>query len=218
MNRTTLVSPSILAADFANIETEVKMVNDSAADYIHIDIMDGHFVPNISFGFPVTKAIQKHSKKPLDFHLMISNPDNYLEACIDSGAAIITVHVEVCHDLWATINRIKKFGAKAGVAVNPGTDIESLKEIISDIDLVLLMSVNPGFGGQSFIDNTYNKVLEIKELSSFLNKNILIEIDGGVNASNAAKLISTGANMLVAGSYVFNAPNPIEVIQSLKML
>ena len=218
MNRTTLVSPSILAADFANIETEVKMVNDSAADYIHIDIMDGHFVPNISFGFPVTKAIKKHSKKPLDFHLMISNPDNYLEACIDSGAAIITVHVEVCHDLRATINRIKKFGAKAGVAVNPGTDIESLKEIISDIDLVLLMSVNPGFGGQSFIDNTYNKVLEIKELSSFLNKNILIEIDGGVNASNAAKLISTGANMLVAGSYVFNAPNPIEVIQSLKML
>ena len=157
MNRTTLVSPSILAADFANIETEVKMVNDSAADYIHIDIMDGHFVPNISFGFPVTKAIQKHSKKTLDFHLMISNPDNYLEACIDSGAAIITVHVEVCHDLRATINRIKKFGAKAGVAVNPGTDIESLKEIISDIDLVLLMSVNQGFGGQSFIDNTYNK-------------------------------------------------------------
>lgn len=214
----TLVSPSILAADFANIERDVKMLNSSQADYIHIDIMDGVFVPNISFGFSVTKAIQKHALKPLDFHLMIKDADPYLKQCVDSGARIISVHFEACNHLHRTLTAIKDLGAKAGIAINPHTAISSLESILAFADLVLIMSVNPGFGGQKFIEESINKVGELREVADLLNPGLIIEVDGGVNAETGKKLVEAGANMLVAGSYVFKAEDPQKAIQGLKDL
>ena len=213
-----LISPSILAADFANLQKEVEMLNQSEADFIHIDIMDGVFVPNISFGIPVTAAIAKYAKKPLDVHLMIVNPDQYLEAFRDAGVAVISVHYEACPHLHRTIQAIKATGAKAGVAINPHTPVELLSELIQDIDLVCVMSVNPGFGGQKFIENTYDKVSRLKELIQRKRASTQIEIDGGVNAANAERLILAGADVLVAGSFVFSSPDPIETISKLKGL
>ena len=211
-----LISPSILAADFGNIERDVKMLNASVADYIHIDIMDGVFVPNISFGFPVIASMQKHANKPLDFHLMIKDPNPYLETCKAHGAEIITVHLEACIHLHRTIQHIQSLGVKAGVALNPHTNVALLEDIIEDVDLVLLMSVNPGFGGQKFISNTYRKIEKLVTMAKGRNDSLLIEIDGGVTSSNAAQLKSAGANMLVAGSFVFGASDPKSTIQSLK--
>lgn len=211
-----LIAPSILAADFGQIKSEVEMLNKSKSDYIHIDVMDGVFVPNISFGFPVIKSIKKHAQIPLDFHLMIIDPDPYLETCRDHGADVITVHYETCSHLHRTIQSIKSMNLKAGVALNPHTSIDFLKDILADIDLVLIMSVNPGFGGQIFIENTYKKIHKLSLLSQKLNPNLLIEIDGGVTLDNAFKLKESGANMLVAGSSVFNSSQPIDTIHSMK--
>jgi ribulose-phosphate 3-epimerase len=212
----TLIAPSILAADFANLQKEVEMLNSSQADFIHVDIMDGVFVPNISFGIPVTEAIHKHAKKPLDVHLMIVNPDNYLESFRKAGAEIISVHYEACPHLHRTVQAIHRLGAKAGVAINPHTSVGSLEEIIRDIDLVCLMSVNPGFGGQKFIENTYVKVSRLKDLILQKGSAAKIEIDGGVNLENAPKLIEAGADILVAGSFVFSSKNPQLTISDLK--
>lgn len=211
-----LIAPSILAADFANLERDVEMINRSRADWFHIDIMDGVFVPNISFGFPVMKAISKHAKKPLDVHLMIVDPDRYLQTCKDNGAEIITVHYEACTHLHRTLAAIKELGCKAGVALNPHTPVGLLQDVISDVDLVCLMSVNPGFGGQQFIERTYDKIKEMRSLSLERETNLFIEIDGGVGASNAAGLLAAGADVLVAGSFVFGSANPEETIASLK--
>jgi ribulose-phosphate 3-epimerase len=211
-----IISPSILAADFANLQREVEMLNSSQADWIHIDIMDGVFVPNISFGIPVMKAIYEHATKPLDVHLMIQNPENYVEAFKKAGAEIISVHYEACKHLHRNLQQIKALGCKAGVAINPHTNVQLLEDCIGDIDLVCLMSVNPGFGGQSFIENTYKKVRQLKEIISDANATTLIEIDGGVNQENAPKLIAAGADVLVAGSFVFNSSNPIDTISALK--
>ena len=213
-----LIAPSILAADFANLEREVKMINESQADWIHIDIMDGLFVPNLSMGVPVVEAINRHAKKPLDVHLMIVNPEKYVEAFQKAGAQVISVHLEACHHLHRNIQQVKSLGIKAGVAINPHTPISSLEEVIADIDLVCLMSVNPGFGGQKFIENTYQKVGDQKELISRKGSKALIEIDGGVNLQNASRLLQAGANVLVAGNFVFSSPKPQEVIQQLKVL
>lgn len=214
----SLIAPSILAADFANLQKEVEMLNQSEADFIHVDIMDGVFVPNISFGIPVTAAISKHAKKPLDVHLMIVNPDLYLEDFRAAGAAIISVHYEACTHLHRTLQAIKATGAKAGVAINPHTPIDLLTEVIQDIDLVCLMSVNPGFGGQKFIENTYSKISRLKDLILKTGAKTQIEIDGGVNSTNAEKLLNAGADILVAGSFVFNSANPLQTIKSLKSL
>ncbi|MFN3996591.1 ribulose-phosphate 3-epimerase [Algoriphagus sp.] len=214
----TLIAPSILAADFANLQKEVEMLNSSEADFIHVDIMDGVFVPNISFGIPVTEAIYKHARKPLDVHLMIVNPDNYLESIRNAGAEIISVHYEACPHLHRTVQGIHALGAKAGVAINPHTSIVLLEEIIGDIDLVCLMSVNPGFGGQKFIQNTYEKVSRLKELILKKGSSAKIEIDGGVNLENAPKLIEAGADILVAGSFVFSSKDPQQTISELKSL
>ena len=213
-----LIAPSILAADFSNLQRDVEMINRSDADWFHIDIMDGVFVPNISFGMPVLRDIKKHANKTLDVHLMIVNPDQYITKFAELGAEILTVHYEACTHLHRTIQGIKQAGMKAGVALNPHTNIENLKDTINDIDLVCLMSVNPGFGGQSFIENTYRKVIELKELIIKNHSNCLIEIDGGVINTNAEKLIKNGADILVAGSYVFKSKNPLETIKSLKNL
>lgn len=210
------IAPSILAADFANLQKEVEMLNLSQADFIHVDIMDGVFVPNISFGIPVMQAIHKHAKKPLDVHLMIVNPDQYLQAFRDAGAEIITVHFEVCSHLHRTLQAIRDMGAKAGVAINPHTSVDLLEDVLEDLDLVCIMSVNPGFGGQKFIENTYNKIIRLKELIISRKSNTQIEIDGGVNLSNASKLLNSGADILVAGSFVFNASDPIATIKELK--
>lgn len=211
-----LVAPSILAADFANLQQEIEMLNRSQADYIHVDIMDGVFVPNISFGIPVTEAIHKHAKKPLDVHLMIVNPDSYLDVFRNAGAEIISVHYEACPHLHRTVQAIHKLGAKAGVAINPHTAIELLGEIIADIDLVCVMSVNPGFGGQKFIENTYSKVSRLKDLILKRGSSAKIQVDGGVNLDNSPKLIQAGADLLVAGSFVFNSDDPQATIARLK--
>lgn len=213
-----IIAPSILAADFANLEKEVTMINDSAADWIHIDIMDGVFVPNISMGIPVVEAIKRHAKKLMDVHLMIVQPERYVEAFQKAGAQLISVHIEACPHLHRNIQQIKALGCKAGVAVNPHTPIAQLTEIIEDIDLVCLMSVNPGFGGQKFIENTYAKVRELKTLIAERKSSALIEIDGGVNQANAKALLQAGADVLVAGNFVFSAENPKEVIHRLKSI
>jgi ribulose-phosphate 3-epimerase len=212
----TLIAPSVLAADFANLQRDSEMLNKSEADWFHIDIMDGVFVPNISFGMPVLKAIAKHATKPLDVHLMIVNPDQYIETFAELGSAVLTVHYEACDHLHRTLQKIKSCGMKAGVALNPHTPIAVLDSIIKDVDVVCLMSVNPGFGGQSFIEETYTKVKTLKALIQEKGATTLIEIDGGVTNKNAKRLIDAGADVLVAGSYVFRAEDPIQTIAGLK--
>jgi ribulose-phosphate 3-epimerase len=212
----TLIAPSVLAADFANLQRDSEMLNKSEADWFHIDIMDGVFVPNISFGMPVLKAIAKHATKPLDVHLMIVNPDQYIETFAELGSAVLTVHYEACDHLHRTLQKIKSCGMKAGVALNPHTPIAALESIIKDVDVVCLMSVNPGFGGQSFIEETYAKVRVLKALIQEKGSATLIEIDGGVTNKNAKQLIDAGADVLVAGSYVFGAADPIQTIAGLK--
>ncbi len=210
------IAPSILAADFANLQREVEMLNASQADWIHVDIMDGMFVPNISFGIPVTEAVNKHATKPLDVHLMIEQPDRYLEAFKKAGASVLTVHLEACKHLHRTLQHIKSLGCQAGVALNPHTPVSLLCDVLHDIDLVCIMSVNPGFGGQKFIEHTYSKVQELSGMIKARGSNTLIEIDGGVTKENAAKLTAAGANVLVAGSFVFSSQNPLATIQELK--
>ncbi len=211
-----IIAPSILTANFANLQQDIEMINQSQADWFHVDVMDGVFVPNISFGFPVLKAVKKFAKKPLDVHLMIVNPDNYIEEFAKAGADIITVHYEACVHLHLTVQLIKTTGCKAGVAINPHTPVMLLKDIIADLDMVLIMSVNPGFGAQQFIPHTISKITELKTLAKLLNPNLIIEIDGGVSISNIASLISAGANALVVGNAIFAAPNPVNMIASLK--
>ncbi|WP_394759792.1 ribulose-phosphate 3-epimerase [Flavobacterium sp.] len=214
----TLIAPSVLAADFANLQRDIEMINNSEADWFHIDIMDGVFVPNISFGMPVLEAINKHAKKTIDVHLMIVDPDRYIKTFADLGANILTIHYEACTHLHRTLQAIKAEGMKAGVALNPHTNIDLLENVINDIDMVCIMSVNPGFGGQSFIENTYDKVKKLKELINRKGASTLIEIDGGVTSKNAKQLVDAGANVLVAGNFVFKAENPTQTIADLKTM
>jgi len=211
-----LISPSVLSCDFANIQRDVEMINNSNADWFHVDVMDGVFVPNISFGFPVIEAIKKHAKKPLDVHLMIQNPDQYVDQFKKSGADILTVHYEACTHLHRTIQVIKEAGMKVGVALNPHTPVALLEDVIEELDLVLIMSVNPGFGGQKFIQNALVKVAQVKELIILKKSKALIEVDGGVNLETGKELVKAGADVLVAGSFVFNSENPTITIDSLK--
>jgi len=209
------IAPSMLAADFANLERDVKLVNQSQADWFHMDIMDGVFVPNISFGMPVLKAMAQHAKKPLDVHLMIVDPDRYIQTFADLGATVLTVHAEACTHLHRTVQAIKATGMKAGVALNPHTSISVLEEVISGLDLVCVMSVNPGFGGQQFIESTYDKVRRLRALANANNAEVMIEIDGGVTSKNATALVQAGADVLVAGSFVFRSENPSGTIADL---
>jgi ribulose-phosphate 3-epimerase len=215
MNR-PIIAPSVLASDFANLQREIEMINESQADWIHVDIMDGVFVPNLSMGLPVVDAIKRHAKKPMDVHLMIVQPERYVEAFRDAGAAIISVHVEACPHLHRNIQQIKALGCKAGVAINPHTPVNTLENILQDIDLVCVMSVNPGFGAQKFIGHTYRKVADLKKAIEASGSAAMIEIDGGVNQQNARALLDAGADVLVAGNFVFSAAQPKEVIASLK--
>jgi len=211
-----LISPSLLAADFGNLQRDIEMVNNSEADWFHLDIMDGVFVPNISYGIPVIKAVKKYAKKPLDVHLMIVDPDRYVDDFQKAGADILTVHYETCKHLHRTVQNIKSKGMKAGVSLNPHTPVHLLKDIIADVDLVLIMSVNPGFGGQKFIPNAIEKIKELKQLIVDKESNALIEVDGGVDNTNAKTLVDAGCDVLVAGSYIFGAENPMETIKGLK--
>jgi ribulose-phosphate 3-epimerase len=211
-----IVAPSLLAADFANLRRDIEMVNDSEADWFHCDIMDGVFVPNFSFGIPVIKSIKKYAKKPLDVHLMIIKPERYFEIFKDAGADILTIHYEASTHLHRSIEHIRSLGMKPGVVLNPHTPVTALHDIIGDVDMVLLMSVNPGYGGQEFIGNTYRKITELKAMISSRNLDVLIEVDGGVGLSNAASLVQTGVDVLVAGNTVFSSANPTETIARLK--
>ncbi|MFP4289850.1 MAG: ribulose-phosphate 3-epimerase [Bacteroidales bacterium] len=213
-----LVAPSLLAANFLHLQKDIELVNKSEADWFHVDIMDGHFVPNISFGFSIVEQIRSVAKKPLDVHLMISNPDDYIGTFKESGAHNLTVHFETCPHLHRSLNSIKQHGMNAGVVINPHTPVEFLSEIVGDVDLVLIMSVNPGFGGQSFIENTYDRVRRLKELLLRKNSKALIEVDGGVGIHNASQLVEAGVDVLVAGSTVFKSEDPMQTIQKLKHL
>ena len=213
-----IISPSVLSCDFANVQRDVEMINNSSADWFHVDVMDGVFVPNISFGFPVIKAIKQHATKPLDVHIMIVNPDQFVEEFAKVGTDILTVHYEACTHLHRTIQLIKSHGMKAGVALNPHTNVDVLEDVINDLDLVLIMSVNPGFGGQKFIDGAVDKVRKLKALIQRANANVIIEVDGGVNLETGARLVEAGADALVAGSFVFNSNNPTQTIADLKAL
>lgn len=214
----SILAPSILAADFANLQREITMLNESEADWIHVDVMDGVFVPNISMGLPVLEAVKRHAKKPLDVHLMIVNPEKFVEAFRQAGADILSVHLEACPHLHRNIQQIKSLGAKAGVAINPHTPVIDLENVIQNIDLVCMMSVDPGFGAQKFIENTYQKIRDLKELILTKKSSALIEIDGGVNEANARLLLEGGADVLVAGNLIFSSSNPKELIQRLKRL
>lgn len=216
MSRVPILAPSVLAADFANLQKEITMINESRADWIHVDIMDGVFVPNLSMGLPVVEAIRRHATKPLDVHLMIVQPERYVEAFQKAGAASISVHVEACPHLSRNIQQIKDLGCKAGIAINPHTPIAQLENVIMDVDLVCVMSVNPGFGAQKFIERTFSKVASLKKLMTEAGSAALIEIDGGVNQSNARPLMEAGADVLVAGNFVFSARDPKKVIADLK--
>ncbi|GAB3643212.1 ribulose-phosphate 3-epimerase [Spirosoma arcticum] len=211
-----LIAPSLLAADFANLQRDLELINRSEADYLHFDVMDGVFVPNISFGFPLLEAARKHCRKPLDVHLMITQPDRYLDAFAEGGAAVIHVHLEACPHLHRTLTRIRELGCRAGVAINPHTPIAGLEDVLEQIDVVLVMSVNPGFGGQSFIPHTIQKVAKLKQMLLANQSSALIEIDGGVSTGNASVLLSAGADILVAGNSIFKAGDPLEAIRQLK--
>lgn len=211
-----LLAPSLLSANFGNLANDIEIINRSSADWLHIDVMDGVFVPNISFGFPVLKYVKQLSKKPLDVHLMIVNPDKFINEVKETGAMLMNVHYEVCPHLHRTIQSIRAAGMKAGVTLNPHTPVEVLEDIVCDVDLVLLMSVNPGFGGQTFIENTYNKIARLREMMARKGSNALIQVDGGVNTQNAAQLYAAGADCLVAGSAVFGAKDMLKTIEELK--
>jgi len=216
MAKQILIAPSILSTDFMELKETVNIVNDSKADWIHMDIMDGVFVPNISFGFPIMEAVSKISKKPLDVHLMIVEPEKYIDKFASTGASGITVHYEACIHLHSTIQHIKAKKCRAGVALNPHTDVSLLKPILGDIDLALIMTVNPGFGGQKFIENSYRKIEELRELSSKYNPDLIIEVDGGINDDNVEKLLRTGADCIVAGTHVFSSKDPVATINRMK--
>ena len=213
-----LIAPSLLAADFANLKADIEMVNSSTADWFHVDVMDGVFVPNISFGFPVMEAVKKYATKPLDVHLMIVNPDQYIERFAKAGADIITVHYEACVHLHRTVQLIHAAGCKASVALNPHTPVGLLKDILTDLDMVLIMSVNPGFGAQTFIHNTYNKLRELKAMADELHPDLVIEVDGGVNINNMAELMRAGATAFVAGNAIFADSSPTEMISSMSKI
>lgn len=210
------ISPSLLSANFINLEADIEMINKSECDWLHMDVMDGVFVPNISFGFPVLEAVGKKCKKPLDVHFMIVHPEQYIQQTAKAGAMLMCVHYEACPHIHRVIQEIHNAGMKAGVAINPGTPVEVLQDIIEDIELVLIMSVNPGFGGQKFISNALNKVSRLRQMIDNSNSKAVIEVDGGVQGDNAKLLVDAGADVLVSGSYIFNAPNPLETIRQLK--